>query len=161
MKDLPRDSRRPASTTEHLVPTPFHKSVSPALARYIQSTLLEGVWKRPGLAVRHRSLITLAALISRNQVVEIRPQLDLALDNGVKPSEVSETITQLAFYSGWPNASSAASVAKEVFAQRGIAADQLPAASGGLLPLDELLRRSASRPLGSWSARQCRALCIT
>lgn len=27
--DLPRDSRHPASTTEHLVPTPFHKAVHP------------------------------------------------------------------------------------------------------------------------------------
>jgi 4-carboxymuconolactone decarboxylase len=44
----------------------------------------------------------------------------MALDNGVKPRELSEIITHLAFYSGWPNAMSAVVVAKDIFAQRGI-----------------------------------------
>jgi 4-carboxymuconolactone decarboxylase len=64
-------------------------------------------------------------------------RIKLALDNGVKPREVSEIITHLAFYSGWANAMSAVAVAKDVFARRGIGADQLPAASGPLIPLDE------------------------
>ena len=41
-----------------------------------------------------------------------------ALDNGVKPSELSEIITHLAFYAGWPAAMTAALVAKEVFEGR-------------------------------------------
>lgn len=61
---------------------------------------------------------------------------NLALDNGVKPREISEIITHLAFYSGWANAKSAAAVAKDVFAQRKIGADQVPTASPSLLPLD-------------------------
>jgi 4-carboxymuconolactone decarboxylase len=44
----------------------------------------------------------------------------LALENGVKPSELSEIITHLAFYSGWANAMSAVSVAKNILHQRGI-----------------------------------------
>ena len=40
---------------------------------------------------------------------------NLALDNGVKPREISEIITHLAFYSGWPNAMSAVTVAKDIF----------------------------------------------
>jgi 4-carboxymuconolactone decarboxylase len=47
--------------------------------------------------------------------------LNLALDNGVKPSEISEIITHLAFYSGCENAMSAVVIAKEVFHKRGIA----------------------------------------
>jgi 4-carboxymuconolactone decarboxylase len=53
---------------------------------------------------------------------------NLALDDGVKPSEISEIITPLAFYSGWANAMSAVAVAKGVFADRKIGSDQLPAA---------------------------------
>jgi 4-carboxymuconolactone decarboxylase len=54
-------------------------------------------------------------------------------------SEVSfEIITHLAFYSGWANAMSAVAVAKDVFVQRKIGADQLPTASPRLLPLDEV-----------------------
>jgi len=39
----------------------------------------------------------------------------LALDNGVKPSELSEIISHLAFYAGWANAMSAVAVAKTSF----------------------------------------------
>jgi 4-carboxymuconolactone decarboxylase len=61
----------------------------------------------------------------------------LAFDNGVKPREISEIITHLAFYSGWANVMSAVAVAKDVFAQREIGPDQLPPASPPLLPLDD------------------------
>src|SRR3984893_8036144 len=81
--------------------------------------------------------VTLAALIARNQTVQMAYYLNLALDNGVKPSEISEIITHLAFYSGWENAMSAVVVAKEVFHKRGIGPDQLPLASVGLLPLNQ------------------------
>jgi 4-carboxymuconolactone decarboxylase len=95
------------------------------------------LWKRSELSIRDRSIVTVAALIARNQTIEMPHYLDLALDNGVKPSEISEIITHLAFYAGLPNAMSAVAVAKDVFAQRKIGADQLPAAAQPLLPLDE------------------------
>jgi 4-carboxymuconolactone decarboxylase len=113
------------------------QAVAPALDHYTQDRLLDEVWKRPGLSARDRGLITVAALIARNQMIEMPFYFNLALDNGVRPSEISETITHLAFYSGWPNAMSAVVAAKEVFAARGITADQLPQASPALLPLDE------------------------
>jgi len=52
----------------------------------------------------------------------------------VKPSELSEIITHLAFYAGWANAMSAVAVAKDIFHQRGIGIDQLPPAKEKLLP---------------------------
>jgi 4-carboxymuconolactone decarboxylase len=111
--------------------------VAPALEKYQKTTLLDGVWKRPGLSPRDRSLVTLSALIARNQTNELSFYLALALDNDVKPAEISETITHLAFYSGWANATAAAAVAKEVFAARNISGDQLASASPTLLPLNE------------------------
>ena len=113
------------------------QAAAPALDHYTQDRLFGEVWKRPGLSARDRGLITVAALIARNQAIEMPFYFNLALDNGVRPSEISETITHLAFYSGWPNAMSAAAAAKEVFAARGITPDQLPQASPALLPLDE------------------------
>ena len=111
------------------------RTVAPAFAKYTEGPLLNGLWKRPGLSPRDRSIITVSVLIARNQAIEMPYHFNLALDNGVKPSELSEIITHLAFYSGWANATSAVAVAKEVFAKRGIVSDQ-PAA-GDLLPLDE------------------------
>jgi 4-carboxymuconolactone decarboxylase len=113
------------------------RSVSPALENYTTGTLQEDLWKRPDLSPRDRSIVTVAALIARTQTIEMPRYFNLALDSGVKPAEISEIITHLAFYSGWSNAMSAVSVVKDIFAQRGIGADQLPAASPQLLPLNE------------------------
>ena len=89
--------------------------VSPALDKYTQNRLLGEVWKRPGLSLRDRSVVTVAALIGRNQTIALSEHLKLALDHGVKPAEISEIITHLAFYSGWPNAMTAVLLAKELF----------------------------------------------
>lgn len=113
------------------------RSVSPGFARYTGETVLGDLWKRPGLSPRDRSMITLSALIARNQAIELPFHLNLALDNGVKPAEISELIIQLAFYSGWGNATSASAAALKVFKQRGIGRDQLPVEAGDLLPLNE------------------------
>lgn len=113
------------------------RKVAPALAAYTQNRLLGDVWKRPGLAPRDRSIVTLAALIARNQTIELPYHLNLALDNGVKPREISEIITHLAFYAGWGNAMSAVAIARDVFAARNIGAEQLPAVSVTLLPINE------------------------
>jgi 4-carboxymuconolactone decarboxylase len=110
--------------------------VAPVLEKYAQGPLAE-LWKRPGLTPRDRRIVTIAALIARNQTIEMPYYFNLALDNGVKPREISEIITHLAFYSGWANAMSAVAVAKNVFANRKIGADQLPPASPSLLPLDK------------------------
>jgi 4-carboxymuconolactone decarboxylase len=113
------------------------RQVAPALEKYTTDRLLGEVWKRPGLSQRDRSIVTLAVLVARNQTTDMPFYMNLALDSGVKPREIAETITHLAFYSGWQNATSAALVAKDVFAQRGVKIDDLPAASPELLPIDE------------------------
>jgi 4-carboxymuconolactone decarboxylase len=124
------------------------RMVAPALDQYTQDRLLGELWKRPGLGRRDRSIVTLAALIARNQTVEMPYYFSLALDNGVNPGEISEIITHLAFYSGRANAISAVAVAKDIFAQRGIGADQLPPASPALLPLNEAAEAQREKRVG-------------
>lgn len=125
------------------------RMVAPALDKYTQDRLLGDMWKRPDLAPRDRSIITLSALIARNQTIDLPFYVNLALDNGVKPREISEIITHLAFYSGWANAMSAVSAAKAVFAARNIATDQLPPTSPTLLPLDETAEADRAARVGS------------
>ena len=124
------------------------RTVAPALEKYTQERLLGDVWKRSGLSPRDRSIVTLAALIARQQTIEMPYYFSLALDNGVKPREVSEIITHLAFYSGWANAVSAVAAAKEVFAQRQIGTDELPAASPRLLALDQAAEAQRAARVG-------------
>jgi 4-carboxymuconolactone decarboxylase len=107
--------------------------VFPALEKYAGGPLAD-LWKRPGLTPRDRSIVTVAALIARNQTIEMPQHFNLALDNGVKPCELPEIITHLAFYSGWANAASAVAITKDVFDRRGIGPDQLPPASPNKKP---------------------------
>src|SRR4051794_31460001 len=112
------------------------RAVAPALEGYAEKFVRNDLWKRPGLSHRDRSIVTLAALIARDQTVELPYYMALALDSGVKPSEISEIITHLAFYTGWANAVHAIPTAREVFKSRNIGLDQLPPASRPQLPLD-------------------------
>jgi len=87
----------------------------PKLAE-ISDTLIYGeVWERPGLSKRDRSLITVATLLALGRDKQLEGHLARALANGVTRDEISELITHLAFYAGWPAAMTAAQVAKDVF----------------------------------------------
>lgn len=125
------------------------QTVSPALAHYTEGPLLNGLWKRPGLSPRDRSVVTVAALIARIQSVDMSHHFALALDDGVKPAELSEIITHLAFYAGWPNAMAAVVVAKDLFHARSIGVDQLPPAQGNLLPLNEEAENQRATQVGN------------
>jgi 4-carboxymuconolactone decarboxylase len=113
------------------------QAVSPALANYTKQSISENLWKRPGLSPRDRSLVTVSALIARIQTIGMLHYFNIALDSGVKASELSEIVAHLAFYTGWSTALSAVPILKDIFAERGIGADQLPEVSPHLLPLDE------------------------
>ncbi|GFM65276.1 carboxymuconolactone decarboxylase family protein [Pseudomonas cichorii] len=106
-------------------PSPDVLAVAPQLYSYTTDVLFAEVWKRKDLDPRDRSLITLASLLAGGQTAQMTGHISLGLDNGLKPGEISALITHLAFYSGWPNAMSAAAVAKTVFAERGITSEQL------------------------------------
>ena len=126
-----------ASTPRSALTPDDVRKVSPALENYTRSAIESDLWKRPGLSARDRSIVTASALIARNQTIGMLHYLNIALDSGVKPGELSEIITHLAFYSGWSNAFCAIAIAKEIFERRGIGSDQLPPVSPDLLPLNE------------------------
>ena len=94
------------------------RDVFPKLGELTDKVVFGDVWERQGLAKRDRSLITVAALVALNRPDQLRGHLVRAFDNGVTKEEIVELITHLAFYSGWPNAGTAALVAKEVFKER-------------------------------------------
>jgi 4-carboxymuconolactone decarboxylase len=91
---------------------------APKLVKLTDDVLSGDVWERPELSKRDRGLVTVAALIALHRPVQLRFQLDKALDNGLKKEGLIEVITHLAFYAGWPNAMSAIMIAKELFSKR-------------------------------------------
>ena len=132
-----------AAAAEAQQPTPTRvappdmQAITPPLATYTDEVLFGDVWKRTELGPRDRSLVTVAALIAGGHTLQMTGHFNRALDNGVKPGEIAAVITHLAFYSGWPRAVSAIGVAKDVFAQRGTATDQLVLGPTALLPVDQ------------------------
>lgn len=103
MTDKPASSRHPFA------------DVAPALAEYTEDILFGGMWKRPDLSPRDRSLITVAALVALYRSNELPFHIKRALENGVSREEIAEVITHLAFYAGWPCASTAVGIARQVF----------------------------------------------
>src|SRR5258708_11662 len=106
---------------------------APGLGKYATGPIAD-LWKRPGLSPRDRSIVTLSALIARSPSHSLREGIYRAINDGVKPREISEIITHLAFYPGWSNAMAAVQAAQYVFTQPNIAPHHLPTASPPLLP---------------------------
>lgn len=94
------------------------RNIVPGLINYSEKWLFGEVWERPGLSKRDRSLIVVATLIALGRERQLVGHLERALNNGVTKEELSEVITHLAFYAGWPAAMTAAVVAKDVFEKR-------------------------------------------
>jgi len=94
------------------------RDIVPGLIDLSERVLFGEVWERPGLSKRDRSLITCATLIALGRERQLVGHLGRALDNGLSKKELSEVITHLAFYAGWPAAMTAAQVAKDVFDKR-------------------------------------------
>jgi 4-carboxymuconolactone decarboxylase len=85
-----------------------YAKTTPKLAELSADVLFGDVWERPGLSKRDRSLITVAALVAGYRLEQMPFHMRRAIENGVEPDELSELVTHLAFYAGWPAAVSAA-----------------------------------------------------
>src|SRR6266516_1592849 len=92
--------------------------IAPALAEITDKVLFGEVWERPGLSPRDRSLITVASLISLYRTNELPFHLKKALANGISRDELIEVITHLAFYSGWPAASTDETIVRRWFEEK-------------------------------------------
>lgn len=103
-------------TTETPMRAPWG-DIAPYLTEVTDRVLFDDVWQRPGLSPRDRSLITVAALIAGYRQNELPFHIKKALENGVSRDEIIEAVTHLAFYSGWPTASTALTIARKVFAE--------------------------------------------
>jgi 4-carboxymuconolactone decarboxylase len=77
------------------------------LAELTDQVLFGDIWERTELSKRDRSLVTVAALVAMYRLEQLPFHFNRALENSVTNDELLETITHLAFYSGWPTAASA------------------------------------------------------
>ncbi len=77
--------------------------------------LFGDIWTRDGLALRDRSMITVATLTALGREAQLRVHMRGALNVGISRQEIKEMMIHLAHYSGWPTAMTGMRVADEVF----------------------------------------------
>ncbi len=92
---------------------------APEFAHLNDDVLFGEVWNRKEfLSLRDRSLVTITALISQGMTdSSLSYHLQTARENGITRTEISEIITHIAFYAGWPKAWAAFRLAKDVWAE--------------------------------------------
>ena len=92
---------------------------APEFAHLNDDILFGEVWSSNDLlSLRDRSLVTLTSLISQGMTdSSLTYHLQEAKKNGITRTEISEIITHIAFYAGWPKAWAAFRQAKEVWAE--------------------------------------------
>jgi len=100
------------------------QAIAPDLARYVIEFPFGDIYQRPGLDLKTRELMTVAALTALGHC---QPQLKVhvngALNVGCRPEEIVEVVIQMAVYAGFPAALNGMFTVKEVFTERNIIAE--------------------------------------
>jgi 3-oxoadipate enol-lactonase/4-carboxymuconolactone decarboxylase len=82
---------------------------------FITRTAWGGIWTRPGLDRRTRSMLTIAMMASLGYEEELKLHLRASKNTGATPADIAEVLMQVAVYAGVPAANSAFRMAKEIF----------------------------------------------
>lgn len=95
------------------------RDIAPDFARLLIEFPFGDIYSRPGLDLRTRELIVVAALTAMgNAAPQLKVHLHGARNVGCSEQEIVEAIMQMAVYAGFPAALNGLFAAKEVFAQR-------------------------------------------
>ena len=92
----------------------------PFLAPFFETAIEHvwgGVWNRPGLELKYRSLVVVSVLAALGQNKEIKTHLRGALNLGWTVEELREALLQISGYAGYPAAHEALSVLSEIATQ--------------------------------------------
>jgi 4-carboxymuconolactone decarboxylase len=89
--------------------------LAPDFYRYVAESAFGMLWSRPGLALRDRSLVTVAQLAALGRTEELKAHLAGARNLGISQEELVEVLMQTAIYAGVPAANEALKTAAAVF----------------------------------------------
>ena len=100
---------------EHPVPAGH---LAEELLRYTDEWVFGHIYTRPGLELKTRSMLTVAALTVLGKDDYLRRHIQGALHVGVTPEELKEILMQMAFYGGIPCALKGLRIAHEEITAR-------------------------------------------
>ncbi|GAA1118563.1 carboxymuconolactone decarboxylase family protein [Kribbella jejuensis] len=95
--------------------------IAPALAHHIVAFGFGDIYSRPALVPQQRQLITLGILAALGGCEpELEVHIRTSLNVGLTPEQIVETFIHTLGYAGFPRAINAITIAKKVFAERGL-----------------------------------------
>jgi len=78
------------------------------------------VWARDTLALRERSMLTIALLAATGNFDEIAMHIRATVNTGASPEDVMETLLHVAVYAGVPRANHAIKIARQTYEDMGV-----------------------------------------
>ena len=91
--------------------TPFNEDFQTLVTQYAWG----GIWTRPGLDRKTRSMLTIAMLAALGHHEELKLHVRATRNTGVSQDEVKEILLQVAAYAGVPAANSAFAHARQAY----------------------------------------------
>ena len=91
--------------------TPFNEDFQTLITQYAWG----GIWSRPGLDHKTRSMLTIAMLAALGQHEELKLHIRATRNTGVSKEEVKEILLQVSIYAGVPAANSAFEHARRAY----------------------------------------------
>ncbi|MFI1863998.1 carboxymuconolactone decarboxylase family protein [Streptomyces jumonjinensis] len=97
--------------------------IAPDLGRFIVEFTFGDVYYRPWLTARRRQIVTVAALTAFGDTApQLRVHIGAALNVGLSPAQIVETLIQVVPYAGFPRVLNAITVARAVFEKQNASA---------------------------------------
>ncbi len=94
------------------------ENIAPDLGRYAAEFAFGDIFSRPGLDLKTREMISVAALTALGTAgPQLRAHIGAALRVGCTQQEIVEIIIQMVVYAGFPAALNGIQAAREVFAE--------------------------------------------
>jgi 4-carboxymuconolactone decarboxylase len=127
----------------------------PELMNILQRFIFGEVFYAGNLDIKTRELITLTTLTVNQTLPQLKAHTNAALNVGVKPIEIRESIYQLAPFIGFPKVLNALDTINSVFESRGI---PLPLPNEGTVKEDERLEKGKEKQMPLYGSGMKEAL---
>lgn len=95
------DTSRREAVTDSVAAT------APKFTQLTNDVVFDDLWRRGDLSVRDRSLVTIAALAGMGEDDQLELYVNRGVESGLTRAQITEALTHLAFYAGWPRATKA------------------------------------------------------